>query len=96
MSLSPMGFLNRLFDKFNYTTDDSEIEKKISHIPLEALTDIGEFWAIPGSIRPSLHCEIQRILYLQANNKQYSDPGQYHWLQQIDVLGVQCIRGKGK
>lgn len=30
ISLSPMEFLNKLFDKFDYTTDDSEGEKKVS------------------------------------------------------------------
>jgi hypothetical protein len=35
--------------------------------------DIGKFWEIPGSIKPFLHCEIQMILYLQANNIQIQE-----------------------
>ena len=65
MSLPPMEFLNKLFNKFDYMAED---EKNILVIPPETLTDIRKFWEIPGSIKPFLHCEIQMILYLQANN----------------------------
>jgi hypothetical protein len=70
MCLPPMEFLNKLFDKFDYT---AEGEKNIPAIPRETLTDIGKFWEIPGSIKPFLHCEIQMILYLQANNIQIQE-----------------------
>jgi hypothetical protein len=73
MSLAPMEYLNKLFDKFDYMTGDSEGEKEVPHIPSETLKDIGEFWTIPGSIKPSLHCEIQMILYLKANHIQIQD-----------------------
>ena len=73
MSLTPMEYLNKLFDKFDYTTGDSEGEKEVPNIPSKTLKDIGEFWAIPGSIKPSLHCEIQMILYLKANRIQIQD-----------------------
>ena len=63
MILPPIGFLYKLFDKFDYA---AEGEKKVPAIPPETLTDIGRFWA--GSIKPCLHCEIQLIIYLEANN----------------------------
>ena len=70
MILPPMGFLNKLFDKFDYL---AEGEKKAPEILLDTLTDIGGLWAISGSIKPILHCEIQLILYLQTNNIRIQD-----------------------
>ena len=65
MSLSPIEFLNKLFDRFKYTTKG---EKKP---PPETVADISKFWV--SGIRPFLHCELQVILYLQANKIQVQD-----------------------
>ena len=70
MNLSPMGCLNKLFDKFDYM---AEGEKKVPAIPPDTLTDIRRFWAIPGSIKPFLHCELQMIIYLEAKNIRIQD-----------------------
>jgi hypothetical protein len=45
MILPPMGFLYKLFDKFDYMVEG---ENKVPAIPPETLTDIGRFWEIPG------------------------------------------------
>lgn len=68
MNLPPMGFLNKLFDRFGYHT--TEGEKTVSENLLE---DIERFWAFPGSIKPFLHCEIQMIIFLQTNNIRIQD-----------------------
>ena len=65
MSLSPMEFLNKFFDKFEYKAKG---KKKRPMIPPEIVADIGKFWG--SEIRPFLHCELQMILYLQANKIQ--------------------------
>jgi len=85
MNMCPMEFLNKLFDKFGYTAD-SEGEKNNPVIPPETIADIKKLWEVPGSIKPFLHCEMQMILYLQANNVQILE--ECDWLQQIDVLGM--------
>lgn len=66
MVQSPVEFLEGLFKKYDYVAEGNEPQPTI---PQEIEAEIGRLWQTTG-IKPYLHCELQMIMYLQANNIQ--------------------------